>query len=372
VIQRLSELHVYLDFTDHLSDRELYEKLYVEIDEPVEDFFLGPGSGFHLELLAAGEEDDRIWLRYFADEETRERWREEFDLELPPKESPPFDRDRLLPKQEIPESPELKFARRLAETAWDPELSPMKLAADLKAAELEGVVALELARTLLEAVGAKGKVKATAKRGMLPRAMVKEVFENQPFPPERIETHHEILKTFDEDQFARIHFVRVACQQAGLLRKHAGAFQLTKKGARLLARDRAGELYLELLRAGCSKVNLAAFDGCADVPRLQASLPVVLLCLVVEDTEWIPMEAAAGCYLLPEPYVELTENEPDEGGVALTFWLRILRWLEDFGLLECAIGGNPRFRHTPDAVRISDLGRRIIDFDRPEFQNPWM
>ncbi|MEX2607115.1 MAG: hypothetical protein WD708_07185 [Kiritimatiellia bacterium] len=368
VIQRLAELQAHLDSTNHLSDRELYEKLYEHVDHPMMDVFMGEGAAYHFEMLAAGdEEDDLIWLRYFADEETRQRWHREFGIDLPPKEDPPYDRDQYLPQRVIPDSPILIFARRLAETAWDPVESPMRFTGTPHPQDLEEMVAVQLARTLLEVLGARGKATATAKGGLLPRAVVKKVFESQPFPPDRIERHHDILRTFDEDQYPRIYFVREACRQAGWLRKYAGAFQLTKKGARMLAADRAGELYLELLRAGFSKVNLAAFDGVDGWESLQHGLPVVLLRLWEEGEEWVPMKQAGYTYLLPEPYFEMLEKEGDEDRIAHILWLRLFRWLDDFGLIECAVHApSVTRRHHPDVIRISSLGKRLLDFDRPQ------
>jgi hypothetical protein len=43
------------------------------------------------------DDDSETYLRYYADEETRERWAREFGCVLPPKEKLPYDRDRLLP-----------------------------------------------------------------------------------------------------------------------------------------------------------------------------------------------------------------------------------------------------------------------------------
>jgi hypothetical protein len=38
-------------------------------------------------------------MHYYADEEERARWAADFpDFPMPPKEKPPFDRDRHLPK----------------------------------------------------------------------------------------------------------------------------------------------------------------------------------------------------------------------------------------------------------------------------------
>lgn len=102
VIQRLSELHAYIDSTNHLSDRELYEKLWEHLNEPVPDLTMGENAACHLEILAAGEEkDDQIWLMYYADDQDRQHWEQEFGVDLPPKCTPPYDRDRLLPRREF-------------------------------------------------------------------------------------------------------------------------------------------------------------------------------------------------------------------------------------------------------------------------------
>ena len=373
VIQRLAELRAYLDGTNHLSDRELYEKLYEHVDHPVMDVYLDEGSAYHFEMLAAGvEEDDQLYLRYYADEKDRKMWREEFGVELPPKEDPPHDRDRLLPQREFPESPELIFARGLAETAWeDDENGPMRLSGELRAEELEHVLLYQLARTLLETLGARGKVKATAARGMLPRKFVREVLEVQPFPIERVAGDHEWISVADEDKYPRLHFARLACGQAGLLRKYNGAFQLTKKGARSLAAPKAGALYRELFRVAFSKLNLAAFDRLPAYDWLQYGLPVVLLRLWEEDDEWVALDETPMAYLLPEPYFQLLSESDEPETQAFHFWCRILRWLDDFGLIDTVRGEKKGIIFDgPDAVRISDLGRKFLEFDTPSFDPP--
>jgi hypothetical protein len=41
-------------------------------------------------------------MRYYADEEYRKQWGKDFpDFEMPPRESPPYDRDKDLPKSPL-------------------------------------------------------------------------------------------------------------------------------------------------------------------------------------------------------------------------------------------------------------------------------
>lgn len=102
-ISRLAEglalLRVYLECTDHLSDRRLYEKLVNDaLLEEVVIFPKDPCGGVHLDMVDDADSD--TYLRYYADDETRERWAKEFKDVLPPKEKLPYDRDRHLPKRD--------------------------------------------------------------------------------------------------------------------------------------------------------------------------------------------------------------------------------------------------------------------------------
>lgn len=99
VIEALARLRVFLGQTDHLSDRELYTLLWRELlHEPVKDMPLDESAAWHIDLTGGGsEEDTYLYLKYYADEETRQRWVADFpDHELPEHAEPPFARDCYL------------------------------------------------------------------------------------------------------------------------------------------------------------------------------------------------------------------------------------------------------------------------------------
>jgi hypothetical protein len=101
VINRMASLGAYLQNTNHLSDRELYSFLYREgLREEVVLFPENPSYMYGLDLLGSGSEEDmQVYMRYFADEEYRQKWAADFpDFEIPLREQPPFDRDKDLPK----------------------------------------------------------------------------------------------------------------------------------------------------------------------------------------------------------------------------------------------------------------------------------
>ena len=100
IINRMASLGAYLNSTNHLSDRELYSYLFNEgLREDTVLFPEDPSFASHIDLVSSGSEEDIfLWMKYYADDATRQQWLKDFpDYEMPPHEEPPFDRDKDLP-----------------------------------------------------------------------------------------------------------------------------------------------------------------------------------------------------------------------------------------------------------------------------------
>ena len=100
IVQGLARLRVVLERTDHLSDRELYTRLFVEeLPDEMPALDKDGRSWWHVDLVGRGSLDDMMLnLKYYADEEMRSDWRKDFpECEVPPHEDLPFDRDSRLP-----------------------------------------------------------------------------------------------------------------------------------------------------------------------------------------------------------------------------------------------------------------------------------
>jgi hypothetical protein len=105
VIHALASMDVFLSQTDHWNDRELYEHLWNDTLREV-SVKVPPGSGWthHIDFLSTGsEEDNLLYLKYYADEEWREQWRKDFPDDLIPDHvDPPYERDSKLPQAPQP------------------------------------------------------------------------------------------------------------------------------------------------------------------------------------------------------------------------------------------------------------------------------
>ena len=104
IIDRMASLGAYLIHTNHLSDRALYEYLYHDgLREEAVLFPENPSYAYMIDLTGSGsEEDNHVYLKYYADEKYRRDWANDWpDDTVPEHEEPPFDRDRFLPQSPI-------------------------------------------------------------------------------------------------------------------------------------------------------------------------------------------------------------------------------------------------------------------------------
>ncbi|MCL2004908.1 MAG: hypothetical protein FWG73_01980 [Planctomycetaceae bacterium] len=90
VVAQLFEKKLILDFTDHLSDRELYSLIFRDI-LPSREKNLRNRNGFIHWDCSCGDND--VWLRFYASDDEREQFQNCTGKVLPPKEIPPHYRD---------------------------------------------------------------------------------------------------------------------------------------------------------------------------------------------------------------------------------------------------------------------------------------
>lgn len=104
ITERMASLGAYLLHTNHLTDRRLYDYLYNDgLREEAVLFPENPSYAYMIDLTGSGsDEDNQIYLRYYADEEHRRQWALDWpDDPVPEHEEPPFDRDRFLPQSPL-------------------------------------------------------------------------------------------------------------------------------------------------------------------------------------------------------------------------------------------------------------------------------
>jgi hypothetical protein len=97
-IHKLYGRRIVLEFTDHLSDRELYCLIYRDILPCAEKKIDSLLNYLHWDCAGMGD-DPTVWLRYYATEEERISWVEDLGEALPVAEEPPYPRE--LPRRPL-------------------------------------------------------------------------------------------------------------------------------------------------------------------------------------------------------------------------------------------------------------------------------
>jgi hypothetical protein len=90
-IRRLYEKRIVLDFTDHLSDTELYLLIFRDILSAREKKIDSAQHFIHWDC-ADTVNNPETWLRYYATAEERDAWQKETHESLPARAFPPYPR----------------------------------------------------------------------------------------------------------------------------------------------------------------------------------------------------------------------------------------------------------------------------------------
>jgi hypothetical protein len=95
-LRQLFDRNILLDFTGHLSDRQLYCLIARDILPEREKKVAIANTYLHWQCIDPVVEEEN-WLRYYADDDERREWQLDTGLALPPMEELPFP--RALPRR---------------------------------------------------------------------------------------------------------------------------------------------------------------------------------------------------------------------------------------------------------------------------------
>ena len=108
LIYALAGRRIFLNSTDHLNDRALYEWLDAFMDEDCADCPLEAETNYRVDVsdrTNGSDDGTQTWLRFYADEKERADWRRQFPSEpMPARKKAAHDRDRFLPEPPMPRS----------------------------------------------------------------------------------------------------------------------------------------------------------------------------------------------------------------------------------------------------------------------------
>lgn len=248
---------------------------------------------------------------------------------------------------------------------------PLLLAADLSGQELEDSRTMTNARRFLQALRDEAPVRATKQLGYLSRSFATRMLRELEWSGDRFVEYLAPRKHVDEVDVPALYQLRVMLQRSGLVRKHNGAFHLTKRAERLLNRESWGELYRTLFLGWFDKTNIALADGLPEDPTMQTYLPFTLWVLHHKASEWKTADELAPYLPHDEQLWEAIEYErerrfgaarPGHDLIRTAIEHRILEPLMGFGLMERDPATSTRWGETT-RWRVTPLFARFITFD---------
>jgi len=238
--------------------------------------------------------------------------------------------------------------------------SPGTLDESLTVEDLAGVRMFHNAACLLTTLRELGPTKATA-TGAFNRMIAARMFERfQIDESDRryVTTYKRIINQGDVPHLELLRHLTVV---AGLVLFRHRELKITRRGETLLQPARAGELFALLFRRMFQRLNLAAFDGMPDAPIVQHHIAFALYQIGRRANDWVNVDDVAPHLFLPSALPLLTPRF-DGDPVPSYAYLRYVRWLREFGLVE--VENESSFRE-PRRFRKTALFDRFIAFDLP-------
>lgn len=250
----------------------------------------------------------------------------------------------------------------LIRTRWDDDAFPLKFNRSLSLEDLKSSKTFHHIRSILFEIHKRDGVKTTAK-GNLPRSFVSEIMPIV-LTEKGLRFFRECCKVVNEYDVREIHIGRLVSQEAGVIRRYKGKLTITKKYARLIEDENAGELFTLLFLTYFRRFNLGYIDGLPELPRIQQMLGYTFYRLRSLRSQWYPIEKVPTEILLPAVKEEIDEtvaNRP-HSSTHNTLEIRLLQHLEDWGLIESRKLDKEHFDQM-EKLRTTPLLRKFINVE---------
>jgi hypothetical protein len=233
----------------------------------------------------------------------------------------------------------------------------LRVSRSLTLDQLAGAAFFTNARVFMEALD-EAPVRATKELGNLERRFVARMLDQLELDTEWIPVPRGGTRQVNEGDVFDLHVLRVVLGLAGLLKKRGGLFSLTQRGRRLLAPERAAELYELLLRTYFGRFNLFYGHGYLMDPYVQRD--IVLALWLVRRLAEHPVATSVLAKLVPHDLMTWREESLYPGAFDYALEVLVLEPLERFGLL---LGEKPdRLAYRKSMWQITPLFDEALSF----------
>jgi len=217
---------------------------------------------------------------------------------------------------------------------WGPESPGVQIHATATAEQLARSYTLHNARVMLQALADQpAGIRATA-NGNLNRAFVREMLDATRWPAGEMDFLRRSPRQLNEHDVPAVSGLRVVLELDLLIELRGRRVHITEAGRELLRPADAALLQADLVETTFCSYNLAYRDGMIDLPEFQDTVAYAMLALARSEGRWLDMSDAEHELLLPSVAAAIPVNEYYDPAESLIN-LRLLRYLEELGLVEC-------------------------------------
>jgi len=190
------------------------------------------------------------------------------------------------------------------------------------------------ARLLLQFLVDEGGTKAT-KNGNLNRKFVRKMMDRMASYDKGIKDRLHHKDVWNEEDVPSLADLRYVLLFGKLIRKHKGAFHVTKLGQKLLEEDNAGKLYAHLFRTFFITFDLIVLDGVGECPGLQETIAYSFSVIKKSAGDWVLLDDILPVLFLPGIARNIpVSNYSGTSYAPIVAETRVLRPLKRFGLVE--------------------------------------
>lgn len=195
--------------------------------------------------------------------------------------------------------------------------------------------------------------------GNLNRKFVTEMVDELNWEDYTAEEVYRFSKVINEPDFPPLHYIHILTKESRLVRKYKGNLIATPEGRSLSRPDQAGALFTKLFSATFEILNASYFDRFPNDGWPEGHIAIILCCLGMGGYEWQTADVLVRKTAFPdEESINATWDFTSSA-----YFMRVLRFLEWFGLIEQRKVSKPGDKIEEKEFRVKKSLKDIFSFD---------
>ncbi|MFC1677715.1 hypothetical protein ACFL3G_11730 [Planctomycetota bacterium] len=254
----------------------------------------------------------------------------------------------------------------LVHANWEDDNCAVKFNAYLSIDDLTNSTFFHNSRLLLNTLIQLKKENTATVKGNLSRKIVRELFDKIIIGKQEKLVIEKINKVLNEEDILQIHLVRIICELAGIIHIRKRKVLVKEKYTELLKNENAGNLFFLLFYTYFKKFNLGYVDNFSSLDCIQNTISYSLYQLSRIADKPVNIKELKNHLLLPYVVEEIEANRKMRSDFDEHSWLveaRIVKPLEQFGLLKCSYAKEDKYSLRRKTVCKTALFDRFIGFE---------